>query len=49
MKLKFPIRAKAAVMIGAFSAILGVVALIICGRMLARTVDDKYIEDATNI
>ena len=49
MKLKFPIKAKTVIFIVLFAAALGAVSLLICGRVLSNTVDEKYREDATNI
>ena len=49
MKMKFPIKAKTIIFIVLFAAILGAVSLLICGRVLAKTVDENYRADSTNI
>ncbi|MBQ7699160.1 MAG: GGDEF domain-containing protein [Clostridia bacterium] len=49
MKLRFPIKAKTIIFIVLFAMTLGGISLLICGRVLANTVDRKYREDATNI
>lgn len=49
MKLKFPIKSKVILMVVAFALMLSSVSLLICGRVMAKTVNRQYTDNATSI